>query len=1131
MSFAFSGNDTGGVGIDHFECSIDSSDFVACTSPLAFPSLLKDGTHTFRVMSQDKVGNRGSAPASFSWTVDTVAPTTTIDSVIDGSENQITTGGNSSSNIATVTFSGTDTGGSEGQGVGISHFECSVDGGIFGNCSTPLELSQLTDGAHTIEIRSNDNVGNKDPSPASFIWTIDTVEPNTSITSAIDGNRNTVGANGNTSSTSMTFAFSGADRGSGVDHFECSVDGAEFDMCASPVIYSSLADGSHSLGVRAEDNVANLDSTPAFFNWTIDTSPPNTAIDSVVDSNRNSLTNGSNTRSNSITFTFSGVDAGNAGVQRFECSIDNSDFVTCTSPFGFPNLLSDGSHTFTVQAEDNSGNKDPSEEVFTWNVDTTPPPANINSAFDGNNNTVSNGSNTTSTSITFTLSGTDIGVGLDHFECSIDGASFTLCNSPVQFNDLADGSHTLEVRSEDKVGNEGPTPTAFIWTVNTKPPNTTINSVTDGNNNLVANNSNTRSNTMTIAFSATEVVTNVDHFECSIDEEEFVTCTSPFTFPNPLSDGPHTFKVRAEDNSGHEDASPGLYSWTVDTVAPAVSITSAMDGDKNSISLDGGTPSTSMTFTFSGSDTGVGLDGFECSVDGGTFAACTSPAQFDNLVSGIHTLDVRAVDIVGNQGTSPASFRWNVDATPPDATINTATDGNNNSVTNGGNSSSTAMTFTFSGSDIGVGLDRFECSIDGSSFSACDTPLQFTSLPLGAHTLEVRAVDKVGNAAETPTVFLWTIVTPPPQPQPQQPQPQQPQQPQQRQVSPSTTQNITVPPPIGDNQSMENQTTKLPIAGQAPDTEIVSSVDGAGRSVNNDGLTQSSSITFMLSASVGGAPTTDINNFECSLDGSSFSTCTSPAQFKGLSDGAHILEATSIDNSGNRDSSPSSFTWTVDTVPPDTLIDSATDGNNTTLTDGSKTESTSISFTFSGTDTSIEEGEEVGINHFECSIDGSSFSTCTSPVQYDNISTGSHIVEIRTQDNAGNLDPSPSSFTWIVNPIQQDNNVASNTTGPALTPTNFPDTVITSTTDGSNNVIDNGTNTAFASIRFEFSTINVDTVDHFECSMDDSDFVTCTSPFIFPILPEGNHAFKVRFVDVNGNMDESPATFVWDIAR
>jgi hypothetical protein len=1075
-------------------------------------------------MSEDKVGNRGSTPASFSWTVDTVSPTTTIDSVNDGSENQITTGGNSSSNIAIVTFSGTDTGGSEGQGVGISHFECSIDGGRFTNCSTPLELSGLIDGAHTIEIRSSDNVGNKDPSPASFIWTIDTIEPNTSITSAIDGNRIKVTEGGNTSSTSMTFAFLGSDRGSGVDHFECSIDGPEFAMCASPLIYNNFADGPHSFQVRAQDNVVNLDSSPAFFNWTVDTSPPDTSIDSVVDSNRNALTNGSNTRSNSITFTFSGIDAGNAGVKRFECSIDNSDYVTCTSPFGFPNLLSDGSHTFKVRAEDNSGNKDASEEIFTWTVDTTPPPANINSAFDGNNDTVSNGSNTTSTSLTFTLSGTDIGVGLDHFECSLDGASFALCNSPVQFQNLSDGSHTLEVRSEDKVGNEGPTPTAFIWTVNTTPPNTTINSVTDGNNNVVSNNSNTRSNTLTITFSATEVVTNVDHFECSIDQEEFVTCTSPMTFPNLLNDGSHTFKVRAEDNSGHEDITPATYSWTVDTVAPTVTITSATDSNRHIISLDGGTSSTSMTFTFSGSDTGVGLDGFECSIDGGTFGACTSPAQFDNLVSGIHTLDVRAVDLVGNQGASPASFRWSVDATPPDATINTATDGNNNSVANGGNSSSTSMTFTFSGSDIGVGLDRFECSIDGSSFSTCDTPLQFTSLSLGAHTLEVRAVDKVGNVAETPTVFLWTVITPPPAPAPEpQPQPQ---------AAPSDTQNVTSPPSIANNQTViENQTAQQPASGEAPNTEIVSSLDGAGNAVNNDGLTPSSSITFVLSASIGGMAATDINNFECSLDGSSFTTCTTPAQYSGLSDGAHILEVISLDNSGNRDLSPASFTWTVDTVPPDTIIDSAKDGNNSTLTDGSSTEFTSITFTFSGTDTSIEEAEEVGIDHFECSLDGSAFSTCTSPVQYDNISNGTHIVEIRTVDNAGNEDPSPSSFAWIVNTVQQqDDNAADNLTTTDTTPTNNADTVITSITDGSNTVIGNETTTPATSIKFEFSTINIDAVDHFECSMDDSEFVPCISPFIFPILPQGDHIFKVRFVDVNGNMDESPATFVWEIS-
>jgi hypothetical protein len=171
------------------------------------------------------------------------------------------------------------------------------------------------------------------------------------------------------------------------------------------------------------------------------------------------------------------------------------------------------------------------QRIFSWNVDTTPPPADINSVFDGNNNTVSNGGNTTSTSISFTFSGIDIGVGLDHFECSIDELHLRFVQVLSNLIALSDGSHTLEVRAADKVGNEGPTPTAFIWTVNTKPPNTSINSVTDGNKNIVANNSNTRSNTITILFSASEVVSNVDHFECSIDNSDFVTCTSPYTFP------------------------------------------------------------------------------------------------------------------------------------------------------------------------------------------------------------------------------------------------------------------------------------------------------------------------------------------------------------------------------------------------------------------------------------------------------------------------------------------------------------------------------------------------------------------------------------------------------------------------
>ncbi len=758
----------------------------------------------------------------------------------------------------------------------------------------------------------------------------------------------------------------------------------------------------------------------------------------------------------------------------------------------------------------------------------------------------------------------------------IDGASFVVCTSPIQFSNLADGSHTLEVRAEDKAGNEGPTPTAFIWTINTTPPNTTINSVTDGNKNTVTNNSNSKSNIVTIAFSAIDAVANVDHFECSIDNSGFADCTSPFRIPNLLSDGPHTIKVRAVDNSGHGDPSPALYTWTVDTSAPTTNITSATDGNKNPISADGGTSSTAMIFTFSGNDTGVGLDHFECSIDGASFTTCASPNQLNDLGNGAHKLLVRAVDNVGNQGTTPASFGWNVDATPPDTTINSSNDGNNKTVTSGSNTTSRTMTFTFSGSDIGMGLDHFECSIDGASFSTCDTPLQFTDLSIGDHSFEVRAEDKVGNKGQMPPVFLWTITSPPPAPTPPPstqnittpstqnittpstqnittpstqnittPSTQNITTPSTQNITTPSTQNITTPPPpipqnvtttrsIGGNENIvTNETTKIPATGVALDTKVVSAIDGAGKAVANDGTTSSSSIVFVLSASIAGIENggAGINSFECSIDGSSFSTCTSPVQYSSLADGAHILEARSLDNSGNKDPSPASFTWTVDTVPPDTIINTAIDGNNRTLTDGSETESTNVTFTFSGNDTSVEEGEEVGINHFECSIDGSSFSTCTSPVQYDNLGNGRHIVEIMTVDNSGNKDPTPSSFTWNVNTVRETGNIVNNITGAPSPTTSLQDTVINSTTDGSSNVINNETGPGSSTIRFDFSTINAKGVDHFECSMDSSEFVICTSPFIFPNLSQGKHVFMVRFVDVNGNKDESPAAFVWEINR
>jgi hypothetical protein len=53
--------------------------------------------------------------------------------------------------------------------------------------------------------------------------------------------------------------------------FECSLDGAAFARCASPVSHSGLVLGSHTFRVRAVDEAGNIDPTPAEWTWKVTT--------------------------------------------------------------------------------------------------------------------------------------------------------------------------------------------------------------------------------------------------------------------------------------------------------------------------------------------------------------------------------------------------------------------------------------------------------------------------------------------------------------------------------------------------------------------------------------------------------------------------------------------------------------------------------------------------------------------------------------------------------------------------------------------------------------------------------------------------------------------------------------------
>ncbi len=504
---------------------IDNSNFTTCSSPVQATNLT-DGDHTVTIRSQDSVGNVDISPSSFSWTVDTVPPETSILSAIDGNESIVSSGQNTSSNLITFEFSGNDT-----DGVGINHLECSLDGGSFTVCSTPVQFTSenITDGTHTFEVLSVDNSTNKDPSPASFNWNVDTISPIASINTAIDGNNRIVTNGSSTKSNAMMFEFSGNDTGVGINHLECSLDGASFSICSTPVQITSadLLDGSHSFMVVAQDNVGNIMTAPGLFNWTVDTLPPTTAINTAIDGNNGTLVSGDITNSTSIDFTFSGNDRGinennGVGIKQIQCSIDNSNFTECVSPIEYDNL-SDGNHSLLILSEDNVGNRGQVPSSFNWTIDTEAPSTSIFSAIDGNNDFLIQGSNTSSNSMSFEFSANDtggnedVGVGIKQIQCSIDNSNFTDCVSPLEIESdtLKDGSHVFMIRAEDNVENLSPEPSSFNWTIDTVSPTTIISNVTDGNRTSISNGSNTRFNSATFAFSGNDTGVGISSFECS----------------------------------------------------------------------------------------------------------------------------------------------------------------------------------------------------------------------------------------------------------------------------------------------------------------------------------------------------------------------------------------------------------------------------------------------------------------------------------------------------------------------------------------------------------------------------------------------------------------------------------------
>jgi hypothetical protein len=74
---------------------------------------------------------------------------------------------------------------------------------------------------------------------------------------------------------STSFTFTSTETNS---TFEASFDGAPYFAATTPYALSNLAEGAHTLSVRARDLAGNVDASPTSFGWTVDATMPTVRV-------------------------------------------------------------------------------------------------------------------------------------------------------------------------------------------------------------------------------------------------------------------------------------------------------------------------------------------------------------------------------------------------------------------------------------------------------------------------------------------------------------------------------------------------------------------------------------------------------------------------------------------------------------------------------------------------------------------------------------------------------------------------------------------------------------------------------------------------------------------------------------
>ncbi len=249
-------------------------------------------------------------------------------------------------------------------------------------------------------------------------------------------------------------------------------------------------------------------------------------------------------------------------------------------------------------------------------------------------------------------------------------ASLDATIAAATVNGLAEGSHSVAVRSQDAAGNWGAPAVITLIVDKTGPTTTNVTAAPNPNNGQLGFNTTTPAVRVTASFADT--LANINAGEGFIDtvgadgtgfpfaasdgsfnsQSETGYADIPLTTIVQLSDGPHTIYVHSKDAAGNWGPISSVI-LLIDKSAPVVSGVSAApnptDGTPVTLSAMATDAATAITQAewFTGADPGVG-NGTAMTLSGTGPWSLSATIDVSTWINGSYTLNVRARDAAGN---------------------------------------------------------------------------------------------------------------------------------------------------------------------------------------------------------------------------------------------------------------------------------------------------------------------------------------------------------------------------------------------------------------------------------------------------------------------------------------------------